>query len=87
MEDVIAFKQQIATIYSVTKRDVQERLDNFTLAQLNDLAYKAVRSGKQKKLDERAIKNEEMFKKLDLQLAAAHRKIDFAALSKDAKVT
>ena len=36
------------------------------LAQLNDLAYKAVRSGKQKKLDERAIKNEEMFKKLDI---------------------
>ena len=33
MEDVIAFKQQIATIYSVTKRDVQERLDNFTLAE------------------------------------------------------
>ena len=51
------------------------------------MAYKAVRSGKQKKLDERAIKNEEMFKKLDLQLAAAHRKIDFAALSKDVKVT
>ena len=32
MEDVIAFKQQIATIYSITKRDVQQRLDNFTLA-------------------------------------------------------
>jgi hypothetical protein len=51
------------------------------------LAYKAVRSGKQKKLDERAIKNEEMFKKLDLQLEGAHKKIDFAALNVDAKVT
>ena len=66
MEEIIAFKQQIAAIYSITKKDVHDRLDNFMLAQLNDLAYKAVRSGKQKKLDERAIKNEEMFKKLDI---------------------
>ena len=56
------------------------------LAQLNDVAYKAVRSGKQKKLDERAIKNEEMFKKLEIQLDQALAKIDPAKLEADENV-
>ena len=60
-EDFLIFKKQISSVYSITKKDVNKRLDNFTLAQLNDLAYKAVRTGKQKKLDERAIKNETTF--------------------------
>lgn len=42
------------------------------------MAYKAVRkTGIQKKLDERAMKNEVTYKKLDLQLEEAHKKIDF----------
>lgn len=35
----------------------------------------------QKKLDERAIKNDEFFKKLDLQLKGAFDKIDFAKVA------
>ena len=46
-------------------QDSYEKLDNLLLAQLNDLAYKAIRkTGVRKRLDERTIKNEEFFKKL-----------------------
>ena len=49
------------------KNDAYESLDNRTLATLNDAAYKAIRkTGNQKRLDERAMKNKEMFDKLDL---------------------
>ena len=59
-------------------KDTQERIDNLLIAQLNDVAYRAIRkTGVQKKLDERAIKNDEYFKKMDLQLKSAHKKIDF----------
>ena len=59
-------------------KDAQEHIDNLMIAQLNDVAYKAIRkTGNRKRLDERTIKNEENFKKLDAQLQAAHAKIDF----------
>ena len=78
MEDILAFKKQIGGFYHIMKNDVHERIDNVLIAQLNDCAYKAIRKrGIQKKLDERAIKNDEAFKKLDLQLDSAYSKIDF----------
>lgn len=43
--------------------DTREKIDNLVIAQLNDVAYKAVRKqGVQKKLDERAVKNDVAFK-------------------------
>ena len=52
------------------------------IAQLNDVAYKAIRkTGVQKKLDERAIKNDDFFKKLDAQLDGAVKKINFDKVS------
>ena len=66
MEDFIKFKQQTATVFRIMGQDATDRLDNVMIAQLNDLAYKAIRkTGVQKKLDERAIKNDDIFKKLD----------------------
>ena len=66
MEAVIQFKQQVAAVYGIMSKDTQESIDNLLIAQLNDVAYKAIRkTGVQKKLDERAIKNDEFFKKLD----------------------
>lgn len=39
------------------------------IAQLNDCAYKAIRKvGVQKKLDERALKNESFFKNMEKKL-------------------
>ena len=78
MDEMLAFKQQVANIYSIMAQDSSGNLDNLLIAQLNDVAYKAVRkTGIQKKLDERAMKNEVTYKKLDLQLEEAHKKIDF----------
>ena len=57
------------------------RIDNAQLAKLNDLAYRAIqKKGLQKKLDERALKNQEFYKNLDAQVAAAQQKIDLAKL-------
>ena len=78
MESVLSFKQQVAAIYRVMGQDTQAQIDNLLIAQLNDVAYKAIRkTGVQKRLDERAIKNNEFFKKNDAKLDAAHSKLNF----------
>ena len=78
MDSIISFKQQVAAVYRVMGQDTKFALDNLLIAQLNDVAYKAIRKqGLQKKLDERAIKNDEFFKKLDAQLKSTHSKMDF----------
>lgn len=62
-------------------RENSGRVNNSQIAQLNDLAYKAVRKrGLQKKLDDRAIKNEGFYKKLDKQLKGVTEKFDFKEL-------
>lgn len=69
MDEIVEFKKQTSALYHIMKNDTSARIDNVLIAQLNDVAYRAVRkTGIQKKLDERAIRNEEMFKKLDVQL-------------------
>ena len=78
MESFLKFKQQTAQVYRIMGSDTQESIDNLLIAQLNDVAYKAIRkTGVQKKLDERAIKNDTSFKKLDAELNDVHRKINF----------
>ena len=60
------FKQQVAAVYRIMSQDTQSSISNLLIAQLNDVAYKAIRkAGVQKRLDERAIKNNEFFKKND----------------------
>ena len=62
-------------------QDTQANISNLLIAQLNDVAYKAIRkAGVQKRLDERAIKNDEFFKKNDAKLDAAHSKLNFDKL-------
>ena len=78
MESVLQFKQQVAAIYRVMGQDTQAEISNLLVAQLNDVAYKAIRkTGVQKRLDERAIKNNEFFKKNDAKLDATHRRLNF----------
>ena len=78
MESVLQFKQQVAVVYRIMGQDIQSSISNLLIAQLNDVAYKAIRkAGVQKRLDERAIKNDEFFKKNDANLDAAHQKLDF----------
>ena len=81
MDDILGFKKQIAGLYQIMKNDVYDHIDNTLLARLNDVAYRAIRkTGHQKKLDERAVKNEEVYKKLDAQLEAAAAKLNFDKL-------
>ena len=69
MEEVVGFKKQVAFILGIMSRDTQAKMDNLLIAQLNDLAYKAVKkTGMQKKLDERSIKNEKLLKQMEQQL-------------------
>ena len=61
----MAYKRQITVVYDFMKKDKHEYINNALLAQLNDVAYRAIRkAGLQKRLDERALKNETMNKTL-----------------------
>ena len=62
-------------------RGTQGKIPNAQIAKLNDLAYKAVRKrGNQKKLDERAIKNDAFYKKINKQLKECVKQFDMGAL-------
>lgn len=41
--------------------DSGRNIDNASIARLNDLAFKGIKQGTQKRLDERAIKNQDFF--------------------------
>ena len=61
----MTYKRQITVVYDFMKKDKHEFINNALLAQLNDVAYRAIRkTGLQKRLDERALKNETMNKTL-----------------------
>jgi len=81
MNSIVEFKQKIAQVMEVMRADTQSNISNVLIAQLNDVAYKAIRKkGVQKKLDERAIKNEGLYKKLDGQLKGIIKKLDIPKL-------
>ena len=63
-----------------------QTIQNTQIAKLNDLAFKAVRHrGLQKKLDERAIKNEENYKKIDKQIKNYVAKLNITELKEQHK--
>ena len=81
MEEYLDFKRQIIGVFNFMKQDKREYFNNALLAQLNDVAYKAIRkAGLQKRLDQRAIKNEQLNKTLQNQLDEAHSSIDFSQI-------
>ena len=78
LEQCIEFKRKVATIMGIMSRDTQAQMANLLIAQLNDVAYKAIKKkGLQKKLDERAIKSEKLFRSMEQQLDSVHEKMDF----------
>jgi hypothetical protein len=86
MNSIVEFKQKIAQVMEVMRADTQSNISNVLIAQLNDVAYKAIRKkGVQKKLDERAIKNEGLYKKLDGQLKGIIKKLDIPKLKEEHK--
>jgi len=82
MDEVIQCKQRISSVLALLSKIANQNISNTMIAELNDLAFKAIRkAGVQKKMDERAIKNELHFKKLNDQLKKLAKKIDKEALS------
>ena len=58
MDEYMAYKRQVTVVYDFMRKDKNEYINNALLAQLNDVAYRAIRkTGIQKRLDERALKN------------------------------
>ena len=68
----------MTVVQNFITNDKNEHIQNDLLAQLNDVAYKSVRkAGIQKRLNERALKNETMNETLQKQLEEEHNSIDF----------
>ena len=83
MDTSLEFKGQVGAVFRVMGQDSAERIANHLLAELNDVAYNAIRkTGARKRLDERAIINDELYKKLDQGLGQAHGEIDFKLIEK-----
>lgn len=86
MEEVISCKKRICSVMSLLSKASNANISNEMIAQLNDLAFKAIRkAGVQKKMDERSIKNEAHFKKLNDQIKKLAKKVDKEDLTKKYK--
>lgn len=77
MQKITECKAKVVEVLAILRNASNSFLNNAIIAQLNDVAYKAIRKrGVQKKLDERAIKNETSFKANDNKLKKLADKID-----------
>jgi len=86
MDEVLECKKKSSTLMEVLGKAANMTISNEMVAQLNDMAYKAIRKGGvAKKLDERAIKNEAYFKKIEAQIKAQIKKTDFDQVEKERK--
>jgi hypothetical protein len=60
------------------------KLSNESIAKLNDLAYKAIKSKSLNKLvDKRALQNEELYNRLEKETSAILKKFDFEKIEKE----
>jgi len=82
MESLQKCKERTRTMVEILRNSQgSTKIDNEQIAKLNDLAYKAVRhQGLQKKLDERALKNEGFYKKMNEEIKKKSKEIDEKAL-------
>jgi len=61
-----------------------DNLSNVTIAKLNDQAYKAInKGGLQKMLDKRALQNEDLYKKLEMEAAQIASNINITKLEEE----
>ena len=61
INDILEVKEKTTQIMSILRNSVG-KFSNIQIAQLNDMAYRAVRKvGLQKKIDDRAVKNEILY--------------------------
>ena len=80
MSKVEKCKPQVVSAIALLRDNLNGRLSNQITAQINDLAFKAVRPRVNKQLDQRAMKNESIFEANDQKLKALAKKVDKAKL-------
>ena len=69
MDALLDCKMKVAKVIEILRNSMNQQISNIQIAQLNDCGYKAIQKvGVQKKLDERAIKNESFFKSMEKKL-------------------
>jgi hypothetical protein len=87
MQNIQECKERTRNAISILRKSIEQgsRIDNASIAQLNDLAFKGIKQGHQKRLDERAIKNQDKFKELEDQLQKIVKKMDFDKIKHDNK--
>ena len=81
-----AFKDKLFTVTETLREVIVNRstMDLTKIARLNDLAYKAIRSkGLKRKLDERALRNEQYYKKLETQIHEMLKEFDFNKIAQE----
>lgn len=79
-------RSRVGNIYSHLRDKDLKYLDNRTVAELNDMAYKAIKSGKLNKLaDKRALQNETKFRDNEKQAHKHVKKLDFDKLQEEQK--
>lgn len=84
MQACQGFKEKCHAVIQTLREVVvnKKTIDTAKIAKLNDLAYKAIRSkGLKRKLDERALKNEEHYKNLSKQIEEKIKNFDFDKLA------
>jgi len=86
MEKVQDSKSKVVMVLEVLRNAANGCMNNATIAQLNDCAFKAIRKqGHAKKLDERAIKNESIYKMNDQKLKTIAKNLDEAKVRDENK--
>ncbi len=76
MESILECKTKVSAVLNILANASRETLDNEQVAKLNDVAFKAIKKSGQKKLDERALKNEQMFKDNNEIVKKLAKKVD-----------
>ena len=80
------FKDKLFTVIETLREVIVNRstMDIARIARLNDLAYKTIRSrGIKRKLDERALRNEQYYKKLEIQMHEMLKEFDFNKIAQE----
>jgi hypothetical protein len=86
MEQAQNAKLTASKVVGVLRGALNNNLSNATIAELNHCAFAGIRkTGQQKRLDERALKNESIFKANDQKLKSLVKSFDLAKLSETHK--
>lgn len=76
MEKISELKSRVSIVLKVLRTAIDSGMTNILTARLNDCAFKAIKGGNQKKLDDRAVRNDAFFKANDAKVKSIASTID-----------